>query len=226
MKLRLIASFLLIAMLFAFTSSVAAQSYTFSLDQEIVNVFWNSDGTIAVDYVFTFTNDPGGHVIDFVDVGMPNGNFDLSTATADVGGNSVNVSSDFQGDGPYGFSVDMGAYAIQPGQTGSVHVSVGRITNMLYKDTTDPTTYASGEFSPAYFTGAYGSISTCRRVYHRRNRVTMPRKAVGRAATSPRLLMIIRIVSPTPGSVPRPMALPSIRSVSLSRTNTSRRAPS
>ena len=159
MKLRLFALFAIIILMFTLVSSVAAQSYTFSLNQEIVNVFWNSDGTIAVDYVFTFTNDPSGHVIDFVDVGMPNGDFNLGTAAADVGGNPVNVSSDFQGDGPYGFSVDMGSYAIQPGQTGSVHVSVGRITNMLYKDTTDPTTYASGEFSPAYFTGAYGSMN-------------------------------------------------------------------
>ena len=35
---------------------------------------------MALDYVFTFANDPGGHVIDYVDVGMPNGNFDMSTS--------------------------------------------------------------------------------------------------------------------------------------------------
>jgi len=156
-KLRLLASFVLILLMFTMVSSVAAQSYTFNLTQEIVNVYWNSDGTMALDYVFTFANDPDGHVIDFTDVGMPNGNFDMGSITADVGGNQVNISSDFQGDGPNGFSVDMGAYAIQPGQTGSVHVSVGKITTVLYKDTSDPTTLVSGDFAPAYFTTAHGN---------------------------------------------------------------------
>ena len=177
-KLRLLASFVLIILMFTMVSSVAAQSYTFNLTQVIVNVYWNSDGTLALDYVFTFANDPSGHVIDFVDVGMPNGNFGSlsmpaptavpapgSTSTpspitgnyADVNGHPVSLSSDFQGDGPYGFSVDMGAYAIQPGQTGSVHVYVGRITDVLYKDTSEPDTYVSGDFAPAYFTTAYGN---------------------------------------------------------------------
>ncbi len=174
-KLRLLASFVLIVLLFTNVSSVAAQSYTFNLAREIVHVYWNSDGTMALDYVFTFANDPGGHVIDFVDVGMPNGNFgDLYTVPtevpmpgstpapytgnyADVNGQPLSLSSDFQGDGPYGFSVDMGAYAIQPGQTGSVHVFVEQITQVLQKDTSESTTYASGVFTPAYFTTAYGN---------------------------------------------------------------------
>jgi hypothetical protein len=156
-KLRLLASLVLIVVMLTMVSSVAAQSYTFNLTQEIANVYWNTDGTMALDYVFTFVNDPGGHVIDFVDVGMPNGNFDMGTISADVGGSSVSISSDFQGDGPYGFSVDMGSHAIQPGQTGSVHVSVGSITQVLRKDTSDPANYASGVFAPAYFTTAHGN---------------------------------------------------------------------
>ncbi len=179
-KVRLLATFVLILLMFTMVSSAAAQSYTFNLAQEIVNVYWNSDGTMSLDYVFTFVNDPSGHVIDFVDVGMPNGNYGslygpVATAApmpgspastpapstpgnyADVNGQYVSLSSDFQGDGPYGFSVDMGPYAIQPGQTGSVHVHVGQITQVLYKDTNDPNTYASAVFAPAYFTTAYGS---------------------------------------------------------------------
>jgi len=150
---------LLLAFLLAFslTGSASAQSnYSFNLTAETVNVFWNSDGTITLDYVFTFANDPEAHVIDFVDVGMPNGNFDSNSISADVNGNSLSISSDFQGDGPNGFAVDMGAYAIQPGQSGSVHVNVGRITNMFYPDTNQKDTYASGEFAPAYWTNAHG----------------------------------------------------------------------
>jgi hypothetical protein len=157
MKKSILALTLTLVMLCALVSSAAAQEYSFNLNQEIVHVFWNSDGTLSLDYYFIFINDPGAHVIDFVDVGMPNSNYDFSSITADVDGNSLSISSDFQGDGPYGFSVDMGAYAIQPGNTGHVHVAVGRTTNMLYNDTNEPQTYASGEFSPAYWTTAHGT---------------------------------------------------------------------
>jgi hypothetical protein len=51
----------------------------------------------------------------------------------------------------------MGAYAIQPGQTGSVHVYVGRITDVLYKDASTPDTYVSGDLAPAYFSTAHGN---------------------------------------------------------------------
>jgi hypothetical protein len=158
-KLRLLASIVLILMMFSMVSGVAAQSYSFNLTKEVVNVYWNSDGTMALDYVFTFANDPGGHVIDYVDVGMPNGNFDMNTASADANGHSLPVSqSDYQGNGS-GFSVVMGSDAIQPGQTGSVHVAVGSLTGVLYPSTDSgkTTTYASGQFAPAYFSTAHGS---------------------------------------------------------------------
>ena len=156
MKPRLIASMLLIAMLFVFTSSAAAQTYSFNVSQEVVDAYWNSDGTLDLDYSFTFVNDSGGHVIDFVDVGMPNGNYNLGSVTADVGGDALNVSSDFQGDGAYGFAVDMGSHVIQPGQTGSLHVAVKGISGVLYKDPSNGEAYASADFSPAYWTNAHG----------------------------------------------------------------------
>ena len=155
MKRRIIFLLVTVLLLVTTTSAAAQSSYSFSLDKEVVQVYWNADGTEAVNYVFTFTNDPSGHVIDFVDVGMPNGNFDMSTITADVGGNPVSISSDFQGQGGSGFSVDMGAYAIQPGQSGTVHVFVGRIDKVLYKDSTNPDVDASADFSPTWFGSQY-----------------------------------------------------------------------
>ena len=134
--------------------ALAQSSYLFGVDKENVDVYWNADGTEALEYTFTFTNQPGAHPIDFVDVGMPNGNFDMGTATADVNGNNVAVSqSDYQGTGS-GFSVVMGQYTIQPGASGSVHVYVGKITGVLYPDTSD-NTYASGDFVPTYFGSQY-----------------------------------------------------------------------
>ena len=154
-KSRLIISFLLIAMMFVFTTSAAAQSsYSFSLDKEVVQVYWNADGTEALDYQLTFTNDPSGHPIDFVDMGMPNGNFDMGTVKADVAGQAVDTStSDYQGTGS-GFAAVMGDQTIQPGATGTLHVSVGSITGVLYQDTSSKTD-ASADFAPLYFGSQY-----------------------------------------------------------------------
>lgn len=156
MKPRLIVSFLLIAGMFVFASSAAAQSsYSFSLDKEIVQASWNADGSLSLDYQLTFTNDSSGHPIDFVDMGMPNSNFDINAVTADVGGKSVDVdTSDYQGSGS-GFSVVMGSQTIPPGGSDTVHVSVGSITGVLYKDTTNPSTDASADFSPVTFGSQY-----------------------------------------------------------------------
>jgi hypothetical protein len=140
-----------LVMLFAFsiTTSALAQSYSFSLDKEVVNVYWNSDGTLSLDYVFTFTNQPGAHAIDFVDVGLPNDHYDYNTISADVAGTPVSISRDYQGQGS-GVAVGLGSGAIQPGQTGNVHVTVGQISNVIYQDDKDQN-YASADFSPTWF---------------------------------------------------------------------------
>ncbi len=145
------------ALTLALPTSTLAQSYSFSLDKEVVHVYWNSDGTMSLDYTFTFTNNPGAHVIDFVDVGTPNDHF--SDILADVNGNPVSISTDFQGQGGSGFAVDMGAYAIQPGQSGTVHVSIGRVEQVLYPDDQDEA-YASAVFSPTWFGSDFVTGST------------------------------------------------------------------
>ena len=96
---RRITLFLVILLLLATTTSASAQAYSFSLDREVVHVFWNSDGSVSLDYTFVFGNDQGAHVIDFVDVGMPNRNYDFDSISADVDGHALTISSDFQGDG-------------------------------------------------------------------------------------------------------------------------------
>jgi hypothetical protein len=90
---------------------------------------------------------------------MPGSGFDFSSVSADVNGSPVSISSDFQGDGPYGFAVDMGGHAIQPGQTGRLHVYVGRVRDVIYPDDDQPGTYVSGEFGPAYWTTAHGATN-------------------------------------------------------------------
>ena len=160
MKKRFLKIVFIFILIFGLASRVFAQAaYLFSVDKELVDVSWNADGSEAIEYTFVFTNQTGAHPIDFVDVGMPNGNFDMSSATADVNGQSVSVSqSDYQGNGS-GFAVVLGGAEIQPGTTGTVHVLVGRVTGVLYPDSQD-NTYASGDFAPTYFGSQYLSGNT------------------------------------------------------------------
>lgn len=158
MKNRLLTIALVFILAFDVTTSAFAQSYSFSLDREVVNVYLNSDGTMSLDYQFTFTNQPGAHAIDFVDVGLPNNNYSYNTITADVNGNPVSVSTDYQGSGS-GVAIDLGSRAIQPGQTGTVHVYVGEIRDVLYPDDRDEN-YASAAFSPTWFGSEYVVGST------------------------------------------------------------------
>ena len=153
MRRRLLASLLVLLLAFGLVPNVLAQSYSFRLPKEVVHVYWNADGSMAVDYAFTFTNEAGAHVIDFVDVGTPNSSYDGSQIRADVNGTPVSISTDYQGSGS-GFAVDLGGYAIPPGQSGTVNVHIGKINNVLYKDDQDEA-YASAVFSPTYFDGSF-----------------------------------------------------------------------
>jgi len=158
MKRRFFVFLLVFALAFSITGSVFAQSYSFELEKEEVHVYWNDDGTMSLDYVFVFNNNPGAHAIDFVDVGLPNSSYRFSSITADVNGNSVDISSDYQGDGS-GVAVDLGSYAIPPGGSGTVHVYVGYIDRVLYTDDNDEN-YASAVFGNTYFGSQYVTGST------------------------------------------------------------------
>ena len=150
MKNRIFALLLALVLLFGTVISASAQnSYSFQLTSEVVHVYLNEDGSMALDYVFNFKNDPTAHTIDFVDLGLPNSDYDFGSITADVGGKPINVSaSGYQGSGS-GVALELGAInSIMA--TGSVHARVGRISNMFYPDDNDPQA-ASSEFSPTYF---------------------------------------------------------------------------
>jgi len=149
--------FVLVLALTAVTG-VSAQDYSFQVPREVVEVFLNADGTMSLDYRITFTNNSGAHVIDFVDLGLPNSSYDYNTISADVDGSTVGISSDYQGSGS-GVAVDLGSRAIQPGQTSTVHVYVGRISDVFFVDSSDEN-YTSVNFQPSYFGSQYVTGST------------------------------------------------------------------
>ncbi len=154
MKRRLFLLLMLLALALGQATSVSAQTYSFQMTNELVHVYLNQDGTMALDYYFTFSNDASADAIDFVDVGLPNGNYDFNSISAESNGGALKVTSGYQGDGSYGVAVEMGSQAIRPGQSGTVRVYVGRITRMFYPDSDDEN-YASSEFSPTWFGSQY-----------------------------------------------------------------------
>jgi hypothetical protein len=159
MKRRSLILFLTVLIALAIPVTVFAQEYSFSLDRMVVDVYWNSDGTMSLEYLLTFTNQPNGHVIEFVDVGMPVASFDFNSIQASINGVPLSVSRDFQGSGGYGFAVEMGAYAIPPGKSGTLRVYVGRVTDVLYRDDEDAE-YVSAVFAPLYFQSSVISGTT------------------------------------------------------------------
>lgn len=147
---RWFVTFLLLSLIILLASSPAtAQSYSFQMPKETVDAYWNSDGTLSLDYSVTFNNNPSGHAIEFVDLGLPNSNYSESDITASVNGNALTdiSSSGFQGEGCCGVAIGLGQYSIAPGASGTFQAHVSNITGVLYPDSED-STYASAVFSP------------------------------------------------------------------------------
>ncbi|MBK5109368.1 MAG: hypothetical protein JJE12_14635 [Anaerolineales bacterium] len=132
-----------------------AQTYTYSLPQQFIDLYINEDGTYSIDYLFIFVNDPSGPTIEYVDVGVPNDNYDLNSVAAFANGVEL---TDIE-ESPYvdpGVAVGLGSQSIPAGQSGEVRVFIARVRDVLYPDDEDEA-YASARFSPNFFEG--GSIS-------------------------------------------------------------------
>jgi hypothetical protein len=150
---RLLFSFvIIIAILLLVSSPATAQDYSFQLPKLTVDAYWNSDGTLSLDYTYAFINNPSGHIIDYVDLGLPNSNYSDSNITASVNGNPVYdiSSSGFQGQGSSGVAIGLGQYAINPGASGTLQAHIENISGVLRQDSKD-NSYASAVFDPAYF---------------------------------------------------------------------------
>lgn len=129
-------------------SAVLAQDYSFNVAENRLDVYLEQDGTAYFVYDLTFAPDPGSHPIDVVDVGLPNDSYRVSEVRASIAGVPLTDISD----SPYvdhGVAVELGAQAIQPGQTGTLHVEVP-VRDLFYQDSED-SEYASIEFAPTWF---------------------------------------------------------------------------
>ncbi len=161
MRKKLLSILLTFIFVFLISTPALAQNYYFELPKLTVDAYWESDGTETIDYVFSFKNSQTGHIIDYIDLGLPNSNYSDSNITAFVNGNQVYdiSSSGFQGQGSVGVAVGLGQYSIPPGGSGTVQIHVEKISGVLYQDTQD-SNYASAVLTPAYFVSDIVSGST------------------------------------------------------------------
>lgn len=152
-------STLLIVCLLLFTTGVAlAQAYYTEVPQVIVDVYWNADGTSSIDYLITFANTANGAPLDYVDIGIPNPNYDMNSIYADVDGQEVTDITT----SPYvnpGVAVGLGPYTIQPGDTGELRVYIARVNDVLYPDDQDEN-YVSAVFDTTFIDSDFVTGST------------------------------------------------------------------
>ncbi len=130
---------------------VLAQNLSFEVPKQEVVVFVNSDGSISLDYTITFKNLPSGDVIDIVDIGLPNSNYDLKSISAEINGKPATLIRPSEFVNP-GVEIHLGNNAILPGQTGVLHAYIGKVERALGKSTLqEAEEYASIVITPNNF---------------------------------------------------------------------------
>ena len=130
-------------------------NYRFQVPSNESHVWIQSDGTCRIEYFITFANE--GDPIDIVDIGLPNKDYLLGTAKADLDGrplSGIKPSSYLS----IGVEVPLGAAQIPRGASGKLHFEIQQ-GRMLYQDEKDPE-YASCAFTPTWFGSDYTSGST------------------------------------------------------------------
>jgi len=132
-------------------SNAFAQDYLFEVPETDIQVYIESDGTVAIEYYYLFRNAPGAHVIDYVDIGMPGASrYSLSDISATIGGSPItDISSSDYVDG---VALGLGSQSIQPGGSGIVFMRVENVRDIIYSASVEETkSYASMRFQPNYF---------------------------------------------------------------------------
>ncbi|MCK4961497.1 MAG: hypothetical protein KAS19_03380, partial [Anaerolineales bacterium] len=154
MKRKYFSILLTVSLLLILTAvPVLAQTYYFSVDEEIVHVYWESDGSIRIEYILVITNDPSASPFDFVDFGLPNYNYDLANVYGWINDQPVQHVGKSEYVSP-GIELGLQSKAIPPGATGEVKVLIDRVEGVLFDDY-DDSTYTSAKFSPSWFGSQY-----------------------------------------------------------------------
>jgi hypothetical protein len=150
--LSLLIPFLLIISIF---TPVFAQDYLFSVPEQDIQIFVEEDGSITIEYFYLFENQPGAHVIDFVDIGMPgNSQYSLGDITASVDDHPITEIED----SPYvdGVALGLGGNAIPAGESGIVYMRAENVRGQFYIASVESEEeYTSMRFQPNYFSSDF-----------------------------------------------------------------------
>ncbi len=127
-----------------------AQTYRFTLPTYEVEAYIEADGSVTLYYYMVFQNDDSASPIDFIDLGLPYANYDLSKIEATIDGQpmpEVNNSAYVNG-----AELALKNLAIQPGAQGTVIATIPGITDILFPyDQDDRENYVNFQFTPSYF---------------------------------------------------------------------------
>lgn len=125
------------------------QQNRFNLETEFVNVYWNTDGTMSLNYNLKFKNGPASEAIKFIDLRLPNSSFEETDIQVEIDGQAV-TSISKSVIIPSRVTIDLGQNTISAGETGIVDIRVAIIRDVIkYND--NNLTYASAAFIPNYF---------------------------------------------------------------------------
>lgn len=165
MKKKLFPILMIVLCLLLSASPVFASSYSFSVNTAKIDAYFNQDGTLTLEYEYVFSNNPGAAPIDFIDLGLPNNNYDIKTVSAWLNDQPITDISKADPenlmDGDSGITLALASSAIQPGQTGDVRIHIGTIRKVIYPYTDDDKKdYASVNIIPNWFNGDFVTGNT------------------------------------------------------------------
>lgn len=144
----------------------AAEDYRFEVPSAEV-IFWvASDGNASISYQYTFKNEGKG--LDYIDIGLPNDNYDLSKVEATIDGQKVSQKklsrADYSESGlRHGVTIDNTASPIPSGSSAEVYLYVPSVGALLYdssEEITENVPYVGFQFQPNYFSSSFAQGNT------------------------------------------------------------------
>lgn len=129
-------------------ATAEAQDYSFGVPKLQMHVVVNPDASAKIVYDITFNNNPGAHVIDVVDIGVPHEKYKLGNVLASVEGTPLSDIRHSEYVKP-GFEVHLKGKSIRAGGSGTFHCEF-TMPDMVFQDTTRDD-YASLRITPTWF---------------------------------------------------------------------------
>lgn len=167
MKHRLLGILAALVLLLSITGyALAKNNADVKLWKETVNLYWNEDGALTLDYFYVMSVDSSGLPwLDSVRINLPGKDYSLADVKADLDGvNIQNITKDNgslilklpsiapQTKNTYG--------AVQVDKQFSLHVSASGLDQLLLTDDPDANYYTTGWFVPESFRNVSSAVKT------------------------------------------------------------------